>query len=108
MNEIYDLELVYNIDTGTSYVRTFDIQQYVLDWAKATSEQECREVLDRLKTESGIFLGQFVKSILKVNTVCKEFERAAEVTQNLELLEKLRKIPDLTLKYVATNQSLYV
>tara|TARA_B100000767_G_scaffold162467_1_gene152479 strand:- start:365 stop:2881 length:2517 start_codon:yes stop_codon:yes gene_type:complete len=108
MNEIYDLELLYNIDTGTSYERSFDIQQYVLDWAKATSEQECREVLDTLKTESGIFLGQFVKSILKVNTVCKEFERAAEVTQNLELLEKLRKIPDLTLKYVATNQSLYV
>ena len=108
LNEIYDIELLNDVDTGSSYERCFDIQQYVLDWAKATSEQECREVLDTLKRESGIFLGQFVKSLLKVNNVCKEFERAAEISQNLELLEKLHKIPDLTLKYIATNESLYI
>jgi len=108
LDEFYDLELLNNISSGTSYERCFDIQQSVLDWTHASDEKGCREVLEKLKLESGIFLGEFIKALLKINNVCTEFERAAEVTQNISLLEKLRKIPGLTLKYVATNQSLYV
>ena len=108
LDEFYDLELLHNIDSGSSYERCFDIQQSVVDWCRASDEKECRDVLETLKTQSGIFLGEFIKSLLKINNVCAEFERAAEVTQQVGLLEKLRKIPALTLKYVATNQSLYV
>ena len=108
LDEFYDLELLHNIDSGSSYERCFDIQQSVLDWCRASDEKECRDVLETLKTQSGIFLGEFIKALLKINNVCTEFERAAEVTQQIGLLEKLRKISTLTLKYVATNQSLYV
>ena len=108
LDEFYDLELLNNVSSGTSYERCFDIQQSVLDWTRASDEKMCRKVLETLKMESGIFLGEFIKALLKVNNVCTEFERAAEMTQNIGLLEKLRKIPNLTLKYVATNQSLYV
>jgi hypothetical protein len=35
-------------------------------------------------------------------------EKIAEMTGNIEFLSKLREIPKMTLKYVVTNQSLYV
>jgi hypothetical protein len=35
-------------------------------------------------------------------------EKIAEMIGNIEFLSKLREIPILTLKYVVTNQSLYV
>ena len=37
-----------------------------------------------------------------------EMKNVAEYMGNVELLHKLTAIPDLTLKFVATNQSLYV
>jgi len=45
---------------------------------------------------------------LKINNISSELEKVAEYIGNIELLHKLREIPHLTLKYVATNQSLYV
>ena len=108
LHEFHDLELLHNVDSGSCYERCFDIQQAVLDWCNASNEIECRNVLENLKYESGIFLGEFIKALLKINNVCAEFERAAEMTQQIGLLEKLHKIPSLTLKYVATNQSLYI
>jgi hypothetical protein len=35
-------------------------------------------------------------------------EKIAEANGKIDFLSKLREIPTLTLKYVATNQSLYV
>jgi hypothetical protein len=35
-------------------------------------------------------------------------EKVAEMTGNMDLLSKMKEIPNLTLKYVVTNQSLYV
>ena len=37
-----------------------------------------------------------------------ELKNVAEYLGNIELLHKLQKIPELTLKFIATNQSLYV
>ena len=58
--------------------------------------------------EKGIFLGEFVKAILKINNVAAEMEKVAEMTGNVAFLSKLKEIPGLTLKFVVTNQSLYV
>ena len=64
--------------------------------------------INQIKNEKEIFLGEFVKSILKINNIAKEFEKICELLQNLPLLQKIKEIPQLTLKYVATNQSLYI
>ena len=57
---------------------------------------------------SQIFLGEFVKAILKINNIAAEFEKVCELLQNLNLLQKIKNIPTLTLKYIVTNQSLYI
>ena len=55
-----------------------------------------------------MFLGEFVKALLKINNIASEMEKIAEANVKIDFLSKLRAIPILTLKYVATNQSLYV
>ena len=80
----------------------------MMEWCAAADEITCREIINKLKEEKGIFLGEFVKAILKINNIAKEFEKICETVQNLSLLQKIKCIPELTLKYVATNQSLYI
>jgi hypothetical protein len=70
--------------------------------------EECKQVLQKLAEEKEIFLGEFVKALLKINNICSELEKIAEMIGNISLLSKLKEIPLLTLKYVVTNQSLYV
>ena len=108
MNEFYDMELKFNVDSGSNYERSFDLQQSVINWCKAIDENSCKEILQDIKKDYQIFLGEFIKGLLKINNIAAEVERAAETVQQLALMEKLRVIPAITLKYVATNQSLYV
>jgi hypothetical protein len=64
--------------------------------------------MKKCEFEYETFPGEFIKAILKINNMVNEMKSAAEYTGNVELLHKLTAIPDLTLKFVATNQSLYV
>ncbi len=61
-----------------------------------------------IKTDKEIFLGEFIKSILKINNIAKELEKICDILDNISLLQKVKEIPILTLKYVVTNQSLYI
>ena len=103
-----DDETINRLDTGTDYNIQFDILDYVLKWCDCKSESECKLLLQDLLVTKEIFLGEFVKALLKINNIAAEMEKVAELMSDLELLSKLREIPNLTLKYVATNQSLYV
>ena len=108
MNKFYDLEQQYNTYSGSNYERTFDIQNSVIKWANTTNEFECKKILQTISSEQNIFIGDFVKALLKINNIANELERVAESINNMELLEKIKMIPQKTLKYIATNQSLYI
>jgi superfamily II RNA helicase len=103
-----ELETKYFIDTGSSYDINFDIQSYILRWCECQTEVECKQVIQDIKTQKGIFLGEFIKAILKINNICSEFEKICEINGNLSLLEKIKQIPNRILKYVVSTQSLYI
>jgi superfamily II RNA helicase len=107
--EIYqDIEDRERIKTGTDYTIHYELIDYVIEWAKCTDYQQCDAVIVRLEKEKGIFLGEFIKALLKINNISSEMENLAESIQNIPLLRELSDIRHLTLKYVATNQSLYI
>ena len=112
INELFliekDKEVFNNINSGTDYNIHFDLLNYTDEWCKAESVEECKLVLDKISKEKEIFLGEFVKALLKINNISCEMEKIAEMTGNVAFLSKLREIPIITLKYVVTNQSLYV
>ena len=43
-----------------------------------------------------------------MNNIANELKNVAEHSGNVAFLHKLAQIPELTLKFIATNQSLYV
>ena len=107
-SEYEEQETMLRINTGADYTIHYDLLNYVEDWAECICVEDCRLILQRLSEEKGIFLGEFVKALLKINNISCEMERIAEQMGNIEFLSKLKQIPELTLKYVVTNQSLYV
>jgi superfamily II RNA helicase len=107
-DDFLNKETQLNINSGLDYTFHFDLLNYLDKWCYAENVEECKKVLYDLENEKEIFLGEFVKAILKINNICSEFEKIAELTGNMSLLSKLREVPNMTLKYVITNQSLYV
>jgi hypothetical protein len=61
-----------------------------------------------MKSESDIFLGEFIKTVIKINNTCEEMKKVAEYFQQVGFLSKLSRVSGMILKFVATNQSLYV
>ena len=101
-------ETINELYTGMEYEYNYDLIDYLYDWCNCNNENECKYVIDIMKCDTEIFLGEFIKAILKINNIALEMENICETLHNVNLLQKLREIPDLTLKYVATNQSLYI
>ena len=97
-----------NINSGIEYTFHYDLLNYVEKWCYCENVVDCKKVLQDLENDKNIFLGEFVKALLKINNICNEFENICELIGNIELLNKLREIPNMILKYVVTNQSLYV
>jgi superfamily II RNA helicase len=107
-NYYQDFETNYMTNTGVDYNIHYDLIDYVIRWCNCDSAPECKFILQNLESEKTIFLGEFVKAILKINNMASEMEKIAESVGDIALLHKLKEIPVLTLKFVATNQSLYV
>ena len=108
LQKYWMIEVKNMMSTGSDYNIHYDLISYVIQWCDCQNVEDCKILLQRLETEKGIFLGEFVKALLKINNISSEMESVAEMLGDMEMLSKLREIPQMLLKYVVTNQSLYV
>jgi superfamily II RNA helicase len=97
------VSIPFDVDTIT-----YDIINECIDWCNCEDEYQCKTILKTLNDDKEIFLGEFVKALLKINNISSELETICEMYGNVELLSKLKQIPEKTMKFIATNQSLYV
>jgi superfamily II RNA helicase len=104
----YDEECLLKINSGSDYNIHYQIVDEMIEWCNSENEIECIKVINKIKQVHNISVGEFIKSILKINNIGLEIEKICEITGNIELLYKIKKIPQLTLKYIVTNLSLYV
>ena len=108
ITKYYDEEIRAYIHTPVEIETIqYDIMQESQQWSSARNEVECLQITRNLK-EKGIFLGEFIKALLKINTIAAELETLSETLGKVDLVAKFHIIPEKTLKFVATNQSLYV
>lgn len=107
LDKLQSIEARLEIDSGEDYTIQLDIQQYVMNWYNSNDEKECRAVLDAVNTR-GISTGDFVKAVLKICNAVRELADSSEMLSYQLLCEKLAEIPENLLKYVVTNQSLYL
>ena len=105
-----DLENETQMQTGNKYEGSlnFDIVDFMIEWCDCMNEQECKYFIQNKITEKQISTGDFTKAVLKISTIVKELSSVAEQNGNVEFLYKLSQIDTLILKYITTNQSLYV
>ena len=107
-NEFKDFENINGIQSDNDNEIHFELINYLIDWTKCETDMECKEVLQKLATEKNIFSGEFIKAILKINNIVEELKNVCEIIGLMDLYNKLNEIPGMTLKYIVTNQSLYV
>jgi superfamily II RNA helicase len=102
-----------NINTPDSGLdrHCYDIVDYVAAWCECDDEGQCRNIIRRLEEEAGISVGDFSKALLKISTVSRELMAMCDVVKDdsmVEFAHRLSKVDGLVLKYIATNQSLYL
>ena len=106
VNDYYDIENTRKIDISDNYAFHTDIVNEVIDWCDAENEEECKIIIAGLCADKGIFLGDFIKAILKINNIATELLKLRELPVSFQ--HKLASIHDITQKHVVTNQSLYI
>lgn len=89
------------------YYFHYDMIDYMRMWIEADDEEKTKYVLNDAK-QYDIFQGEFVKAVLKINSIAEEIESFCDEMNDLVLKEIVHSISEKTLKYIATNQSLYV
>jgi hypothetical protein len=92
----------------TDFNYMYDLVPFIGQWCKAETEAECKWFIQGPLSECEISVGDFTKAVLKIVVIAKEFQAVAESIDNLSFLTALKEVETLLLKYVATNQSLYV
>jgi superfamily II RNA helicase len=105
-----DKEHSRSMDTGINYhsALMYDLVDQIADWCDCETEQDCKYYIQQVLGEKGISVGDFSKGILKIATITKEIVSLCEKHGHIELQHKLVSIGPMILKYITTNQSLYV
>ena len=106
-NKYYDIESFNKTDFANNYDIHYNMCELVYRWCKASTEEECYKIFNDA-IYYNISRGEFVKAMLKINNVAHELEKLSELQSNIALLEKVKLIPNVTMKSIATNQSLYI
>ena len=109
-HHFYDIQLAKKMeDLQANYLENiqYNMCDFVKEWWLADDANKCYKTVEKMKYY-GVSLGKIIKALLKLNNIVDEIEKACLIQNNFELIEKIRQIPENTLKFIATNQSLYL
>jgi superfamily II RNA helicase len=108
VDKYYDIELraVQDIDVNDYYYQ-FDLMRFVYEWIDVTDEHSALAVIQKLDTIQ-FQVGEFVKAMLKLVNIMEELKHVCQYFGNTPLEHTLNEMIPKILKFVVTNQSLYV
>ena len=106
-NKYYDIESFHQTAFTSDYNIHYNMCELVYKWCTAEDEQTCYKIFEEALYYN-ISRGEFVKALMKINNITNELAKIAEIQSNMALLEKTKEIPNITLKSIVTNQSLYL
>jgi superfamily II RNA helicase len=103
-----DYENNYGLDIGEEYVLNYNFMNYIKEWCNSTTEMESKRIIQVLQNEKNVFLGEFIKALVKIVNISKEVKRVANNMNEIELENKLSNVENLVLKYIVSTESLYL
>ena len=95
------------IVTGEQYNFQWATMDIMEAWIDAENENDMEKVY-QLLNERNVFIGEWLKLIMKVNHMCRQWQCISETIEDFEFLQMLEGISSKLLKSIATNTSLYV
>ena len=99
-----DQEVKYELCSSYTTIQ-YDMMKYVKQWLQGCgNETEAIQLIQEMKREKEWFTGDFIKCCLKLVNMAKELEDVA----SLDFLEKIKEGSAKLLKFVCTNESLYL
>ena len=107
-NRFYNYEIEYKYYTEDEYILQYDMMEYMEKWIHVKNIDEALFFLNEINEKKGISTGNFIKYILQLNSLCSELENVAEYLGDINFLSNLKKVPEKTMKFIITNQSLYI
>ena len=107
MEQFQSFEIHHGIETGETYLFQGNTLHIMEAWIDATDEKEMVHVYGLLR-EKNIFMGEWLKLIVKIHHLCRQWEKICNELQDVVFLQKLQDTSSYLLKSVATNTSLYV
>ena len=104
MNYYNDQEVKYELCSSYTVIQ-YDMMPYIQQWLEGCmNEGEAIQLIQQMKREKEWFTGDFIKCCLKLVNMAKELEEVCD----LDFLEKIREGSSKLLKFVCTNESLYL
>ena len=107
LNKYYDIETFHQTNFSQSYDIHYDMCEFMTKWCDAENEVQCKMIYEEAK-KYNIYIGEFIKAVLKIVNITNELEKACVIQSNVKLLHCLSEIKGHVLKSIATNQSLYI
>jgi superfamily II RNA helicase len=101
-----DKEYEYGLSSYTQECIQYDMMEYIQVWMNCQDEQSSISLLNKLKNEKNVFSGDFIKCCLKLVNVAREIDSFCEMHPDLS--KKLRQGSAQLLKFICTNESLYL
>lgn len=109
MNYYKDYEIKYELSSINQYEFQYSMYHYVGEWFdNCNNEEECLKFIQRFKEETNMFLGDLVKCFFKLLHICDECSNICEYMNNYDLLKKLKEGKHKIMKFIITNESLYL
>jgi superfamily II RNA helicase len=100
----YDEEVKYQLVNMNQELQ-YDIMPYIKKWMDTCDDSLASiQLIQEIKSQKGWFTGDFIKCCLKLVNMSKEIESICEP----DLLEKLKEGSNKILKFICSNESLYL
>lgn len=106
MKYLEQFEFSHGLNTGEEYSFQIAFIPFLEKWIQSSNETDCLRVLTEIRKY--VQVGDFIKIILQIVQMALQLESWAKLENDLEFQEKLCKIPNLLMKSIVSNQSLYV
>lgn len=100
-------EMEYELSSSGQDHIQYDLMDYMYEWMdKCDDTLSSALFLEKIKNEKGLFTGDFIKCCLKLVNIAREIDSVCE--EHLHLRELLREGTSKILKFICTNESLYL
>jgi len=104
-----DQELKSGISSMNQYDLQYVMYDYIYKWMEhCKDESSCLQFIREFKVQTNLFIGDFIKCCLKLIHISHEISSICEFVNDYECLEKIKEGKQKLLKFIMTNESLYL